>query len=40
MPDDKEIEDNENTEYLLWKETYGYDWESDAMYRCVPTKPE
>tara|TARA_R110000751_G_scaffold112362_1_gene211234 strand:- start:411 stop:533 length:123 start_codon:yes stop_codon:yes gene_type:complete len=40
MPDKKEIEDDENKEYLLWKETYGYEWESDAVYRDLPAKPE
>ncbi len=37
----KETEDeNENQEYLLWKKTYGYEWQSDAMRRSVPTKSE
>lgn len=37
----KETEnENENQEYLLWKKTYGYEWQSDAMRGSVPTKSE
>ena len=37
----KETEnENENQVYLLWKKTYGYEWQSDAMCGSVPTKSE
>lgn len=37
----KETEnENENQEYLLWKKTYGSEWQSDAMRGSVPAKPE